>query len=95
MSVRMWATLPADHTANGLGVIESALRADPDAEHVIIARIKRKRVTTDDDTGETTPTARIIHVEVVAGDMQSGALAMLAAMHTARTGEDTLPFGDE
>jgi hypothetical protein len=95
MSVRMWATLPKDHTANGLGVIEAALVDDPDAEHIVIARINRRRVTTDDDTGDTIPTARVVHIEVIRGELEADAREILGAAHRTRTGEETLPFGDE
>lgn len=96
MAVRMWASLPKDHLANGMPTIEKELLADADTEHVIIARINRKRVTTDDDTHETIPTARIIHVEVIGGDLQAAALELLRDVYKARTGEGTLPYpGDD
>lgn len=95
MAVRMWATLPKDYSANGLGAIEKALLDDPETEHVIVARINRKRVTTDDDTRETTPTARVVHIEVMTDPQASeNALKLLGRAHKDRTGEDTLPYPD-
>jgi hypothetical protein len=95
MTVRMWATLPKDFERNALPSIEKALLADPDAEHVIIARVNRKRVTTDDDTHETIPTARIVHVEVATGELHDAALELLTDLFKARTNLDTLPFPDD
>lgn len=95
MSVRMWATLPKDHEANGLTAIEKALIADPAETHIVVAILNRKRLKIEDDDNETIPTARIVHIEPLEGDDASTATVLLMRALKARTGAETLPFGDE
>ena len=91
--IRLWATLPKDNNANGLGALEKLLMEDPDGEQLIIARVNRRRATIDDDSHETTPTARIIHAELVTdADQRAHALNLLRSALHARTGEQELPF---
>lgn len=93
MSVKMWSVMPKDYETNGLTVIEKLLADSPDTEHVIIARVNRKRFTGDDDTHETTQLARVVHVEVVSDPSeQTAALELLLRAYKRRTGADQLPF---
>lgn len=93
MSVRMWTVMPKDHETNGLTVIEKLLADDPDAEHVVIARVNRKRFAGDDDTHEITQVARVVHIEVITDKQaEEHALKLLLRAHTERTGAQQLPF---
>jgi len=90
----MWATLPKDHEANGLTAIEKELVASPDGVHVVVALVNRKRLTVEDDASETTPTARIVHIEPLSGEHADAARGLLMAALKERTGAVTLPFDE-
>jgi hypothetical protein len=92
MSVKLWPSLPKDADRNGLGSIEASLIQDPDDTHVVIAVINQRRVTTDADTGETTPTARVHHIEVITGPDAKAASELLEAACMRRTGAEQLPL---
>jgi len=94
MSVRLWPVLPKDFDRNGLGAIEQQLTNDPEATFVVVAVINQRRVTTDADSGETTPAARVVHVEAITGADVDSARALLVAAHKARTGRDQLDYPD-
>lgn len=94
MSVRLWPVLPKDNDRNGLGAIERALIEDPEREHIVVAVINQRRTTTDADSGETTPAARVVHIEAISGDSEEAARNLLAEAHTERTGHEQLPFDD-
>lgn len=65
MSVTLSGKLPKD-VANGMGAIGAALASAPHDVHVIIALVDCAKVTTNTDTGEVMPTARIRAVEAFA-----------------------------
>ncbi len=79
-------------TQNGLVAIDRALVNEPEQEHLVIARVDCKSITTDTDTGDTEPTVRILHVEVVDPKSQAVADRLLRAAYARRTGDNTLPF---
>ena len=92
MSVRIWPTLPKDDARNGLVRVERQLIDDPDQTHVIVAVVNQRRVTSDADTGETIPTARVLHIEAITGADADSARQLLTSACKARTGSETLPF---
>jgi hypothetical protein len=92
MAVRLWPVLPKDVERNGLAAVEQALIGDPEGTHVIIAVINQRRVTTDADSGETTPAARVLHVEAITGADEASARQLLVSAHKNRTGVEQLPF---
>ena len=61
---RLASSLPKG-TANGLGAISQTLVDDPHRVHAVVALVDCKKVSTDFDTGEVVPTARIRRIEVV------------------------------
>lgn len=79
--------------ANGLTAISRELVDDPHKIHVVLALVDCKRITTDNDSGEIVPTARIRRIEVVSGG-QDAALAqkMMRRALEERTGKTVLPF---
>ncbi|NUO96777.1 MAG: hypothetical protein HOW59_02480 [Nonomuraea sp.] len=79
---------------NGLVAIDRALVNNPEQPHIIVAEVDCKSVTTDTDTGDTEPTVRILHVEVItdrSGNWDMVRAAMDAA-YRRRTGDNPLPF---
>lgn len=91
MALKLWTVLPKDDVDNGLSVIEKIMNDDPDKQHVIIARIDRKRATIEDDDHSFKQTVRMLQVEVITDeDAIERAQAMLDARRQARTGERVL-----
>ena len=85
----MTGSLPKDH---GLGVVHARLVETPHQTHVAILVFDCKKVTTDMDTGEIEPTARIRRIEVVDPSDYSRAEQMLRRALERRTGASTLPI---
>ncbi len=78
--------------ANGLGPIVRQLIDEPHRFHVILGIIDCAKITTNNDTGEIIPTARIRRVEVVLpGDLPSAQRLMERALER-RTGRPMLPI---
>lgn len=79
---------------NGFTAIDRALVNQPETSHFVVAEVDCKSITTDTDTGDTEPTIRILHVEVI-GE-KSGALELVQkamdAAYRRRTGDNPLPF---
>lgn len=85
------STLPGGD-ANGLIAIARDLIDSPHEIHVVVALVDCKRTTTDNDSGEVVPTARIRRIEVVADQDKSLANKMLRRSLEQRTGKTVLPF---
>lgn len=62
MSAKLSSSLPADDR-NGLGALARALIDHPEEVHVMVALVDCKSITTDVDSGDVVPTARIRAVE--------------------------------
>lgn len=78
--------------ANGLVAIARKLIDSPHDVHVVVGLVDCKRSTTDNDTGEIVPTARIRRIEVIGeGDKDLAAKMMRRALEE-RTGKTVLPF---
>lgn len=81
--------------ANGLGPLVLDLVQRPDGLKAVIAIIDCKTITTNADTGETVPTARIRRIEgVLPGDLAAARRLMERALEK-RTGRTTLPLSLE
>ncbi len=78
--------------ANGLIAIARQLIDNPHEVHVVIALVDCKRTTTDNDSGEVVPTARVRRVEVVDEQDKDLAQKMLRRALERRTGKTVLPF---
>lgn len=90
MSVVLSGKLPRSD-ANGIAAIASALVDQPEQHHVIIALVDCEKVTTNTDTGEVLPTARIRSVEAFVGQTTDGkeaARLLRRAMDRRRHGGD-------
>lgn len=91
MSAKMSGSLPQGD-ANGLSPIVRDLIEHPHRYHVVLALVDCKSVTTDNDTGEVIPTARLRRVEaVVPGDLPTAERLMRRALER-RSGSTVLPL---
>lgn len=77
---------------NGLDALARDLIDSPHDVHVIVALVDCKKITTDNDSGEIEPTARIRRVEVISEDDKDLAAKMLRRALERRTGKTVLPF---
>lgn len=78
--------------ANGLAAIARDLIDSPHDVHVVVALVDCKKVTTDHDSGEVEPTARIRRIEAIDKDDHPFAQKMLRRALEHRTGKTVLPF---
>lgn len=78
--------------ANGLTAIARDLIDSPHDVHVVVALVDCKRTTTDNDTGEIVPTARIRRIEVIGENDRDLAAKMMRRALEERTGKTVLPF---
>lgn len=78
--------------ANGLVAIARELIDNPHEVHVIVGLVDCKRITTDNDSGEVVPTARIRRVEVIGDNDKDLAAKMMRRALEERTGKTVLPF---
>lgn len=78
--------------ANGLDSIARKLIDEPHAVHLAVVILDCKKVTTDHDSGDVEPTARIRRVEVIEADDVPLAAKMLRRAMERRTGQTVLPF---
>jgi hypothetical protein len=77
---------------NGLIALSRNLIENPHEVHVVIALVDCKKVTTDNDSGEVIPTARIRRIEAITADDRDVAAKMLRRALEKRTGKTVLPF---
>lgn len=81
--------LPKSH---GLGMLTAELIDNPHSKHLVVAVVNCSKVTTDMDTGEAEPTARILRIEAVrAADYKAAELLLRRALEQ-RYGTTELPF---
>lgn len=62
---RLSSGLPKDADKNGLSWIASDLVNRPHHRHLMLAVVDCSKITTDTDTGEKEPTARVLRIERV------------------------------
>lgn len=88
---KLSSSLPGGDS-NGLGALSRKLIDNPEEVHVVIALVDCKQATTDFDTGDTEPTARVRRIEAVSDDDRAVAHRMLRRALEKRTGKAVLPF---
>lgn len=104
-TAKLASTLP-EGDSNGLLAIVDELIGQPHDMHVVIALVDCKRTTTDCDTGEVVPTARVRRIEAITAPEDGKRLInLLRRAYEQRTGQAVLPldledelrsvFGDE
>ena len=77
--------------ADGLGPLARHLIEEPSTGRIVIAVVDCKSITTDMDSGDVQPTARIRHIEWVQQDEEVVRRLLVRAMEE-RTGKTVLPF---
>lgn len=93
--MKLLGTLPKGN-ANGLALISEQMVDEPNRVFAVVALIDCKKTTTDYDTGDVQPSARIRHIEVVQGEEHVGLLRKIMRRALAtRTGREVLPLNLE
>ena len=87
---RLAAGLPKGE-ANGLAALARDLIDNPSQVHVAVVLLDCKKITTDIDTGDIEPVARIRRIEPISDDKEIVAKIMRRALES-RTGKTVLPF---
>lgn len=91
---KLRTTLP-EGDRNGLSSITGPLCDHPERKHMVLIVVDCKSVNTDMDTGEITPSARILRIEPVSRvDYPTAEKLMRRALET-RHGSTVLPFDTE
>lgn len=85
------STLPKGD-GNGLDAIANDLIDSPSDIHVVVALVDCKKVTTDFDSGDVIPTARIRRIEAIEESDKDLAAKMMRRALERRTGKTVLPF---
>jgi len=90
-TVKLASALPADH---GLTAVATSLIDDPEQMHIVLAIVKTKKLTTDVESGDVSPTAHIKRIEVVGSDKDEAKrlLQIMRRAHERRTGNTVLPL---
>ena len=78
--------------SNGLDSLARKLIDEPESVHVIVALVDCKKITTEVDTGDIEPTARIRRIEVITEADKTTVAKMLRRALEKRTGKTVLPF---
>lgn len=91
VSAKIGGSLPKGD-ANGIGPIVGELVNHPHRMHVLLCLVDCNKVTTNNDTGEIIPTARIRRVEVVLPQDLKSAEKLLRRALEKRAGLTVLPM---
>lgn len=78
--------------ANGLAALARQLIDEPTKVHVVVMLVDCKKISTDCDTDDVEPTARIRRVEAVLIEDHEVAQRMLRRSLEKRTGKTVLPY---
>lgn len=93
MAVSLTSTLPKAEEANGLPSIENELIADPNGLFVAVVVLDVKKITTDVDSSEASPTVRVRRIEPISEAEDRTRLGRLATRaFERRTGQTVLPL---
>jgi hypothetical protein len=92
--IRISSTLPRGD-ANGAAAIAADLIAEPHRFKVLLMIVDCRKVTTDHDSGEQVPTARVRRVEAVLPPDLPAAEQLMRRSLEKRTGRTVLPLGLE
>ena len=77
---------------NGLVALAADLVQHPHNVHVVVALVDCSKTTTNNDTGEVVPTARVRRIEAITEADKELAAKMLRRALEKRTGKVVLPF---
>ena len=87
---KLSASLPSNSDENGLDSLNSPMVRKPTDEHLVIAVLDCKTVTTDVDTGFEIATARILRIEPLTGREAETAEELMQHAMERRTGVKAL-----
>lgn len=88
---KLAASLPRGE-ADGLSALARQLIDEPERVRVVVMLVDCKKISTDVDTGDVEPTARIRRIEAVLAEDHSVAEKMLRRSLEKRTGKTVLPY---
>lgn len=92
MTAKLSSGLPQGE-ANGLAAIASQLADVPEKVHVVIALVDCSKITTNVDSGDVLPTARVRRIEAITDPSDGHRLRQLMRrQYERRTGKTVLPF---
>ena len=92
VTAKLSSRLP-DYPENGLEAIGNQLVTKPEDVVVVVVRLDTMRLTTDLDSGDIVPTARILSIEPLRDDSEAQtAVDLMRSAFEARTGLAQLPF---
>ncbi|HWU22207.1 MAG TPA: hypothetical protein VN088_11825 [Nocardioides sp.] len=90
-SVKLVGALPSGQN-NGLPSLVDELVDHPQRMHVALVVVDCKSITTDTDTGEVVPTARILRIEPIRREDRKAARRLMDRAMEERTGRTMLPI---
>jgi siroheme synthase (precorrin-2 oxidase/ferrochelatase) len=90
-SVKMIGALPPGQN-NGLPSLVDELVDNPTRMHVALIIVDCKSISTDTDTGEVVPTARIRRIEPIRDEDKKAARRLMERALEERTGRTMLPI---
>lgn len=88
---KLTGSLPKGES-NGLDAVARQLIDKPHEIQVLVLLVDCKKITTDLDTGDVEPTARIRRIEAIEGADREQAAKLLRRRFEQRTGKAVLPF---
>lgn len=92
MGAKLAGKLPSGD-ANGLAAIAGEMLENPEQVHVVIALVDCSKITTDTDSGDVVPTARVRRIEAIKDPADGRRMrALLRREWERRTGKTVLPF---
>lgn len=92
MTIKVASGLPDELDDNGLYVLTKHLIRKPSDQHVIIAVVDCKRVTTDYGKHTIVPTMQILAAEAVLDSDKETAERLMRRAREKRQGQTTLPL---
>jgi hypothetical protein len=92
VTAKLAASLP-NGEGNGLAAIAGELVDTPEKVHVVVALVDCSKITTETDSGDIIPTARIRRIEAINDSADGHHLRkLLRRQYERRTGKTVLPF---
>lgn len=90
--IKLASALPGGDS-NGLSPLVRDLIDNPHDMHVVVALVDCKQVTTDNDSGDVVPTARVRRIEAIRNPADGARITqLLRRAYEDRTGQTVLPL---
>lgn len=92
MTVKLASTLPEGESNGLVSLVEHLINSPADLT-LCVALVDTKRLTTDMDTGDVVPTARVRRIEPIGDDEDQGVIRrIMSRALERRTGKTVLPY---